>query len=73
MRSAAPPISSALRWQRHELGGPIGVCAVCRYPVSVIGPAYRPAARALAAQPLIGRALQPAARTMAQQPLAAAS
>ena len=55
-----------------SFGGPIGICAVCGYPVSVIGPALRPA-RAAAAQPLIGRALQPAARTMAEQPLAAAS
>ena len=57
----------------ESFGGPIGVCAVCGYPVSVIGLAGRPAARALAAQPLLGRALQPAARTMAEQPLAAAS
>ena len=57
----------------ESFGGPIGICAVCGYPVSVIGPAFRPAARNLAAQPLISRALQPAARTMAEQPLAAAS
>ena len=55
-----------------SFGGPIGICAVCGYPVSVIGPALWPA-RAVAAQPLIGRALQPTARTMAEQPLAAAS
>ena len=61
-------------WSLTEsFGGPIGVCAVCGYPVSVIDPAFRPAARALATEPLIGRALQPAARTMAEQPLAAAS
>ena len=57
----------------ESFGGPIGVCAVCGYPVSAIGPALWPAARTLAAQALIGRALQPAARTMAEQPLAAAS
>ena len=53
-------------------GGPIGVCAVCGYPVSVIGPAIA-ARRPLAAQPLMGRALQPAARAMAEEPLAVAS
>jgi hypothetical protein len=57
----------------ESFGGPIGVCAVCGYPVSIIGLARRPAARALATQPLIGRALQPAAHTMAEQPLAVAS
>jgi hypothetical protein len=56
-----------------SFGGPIGVCAVCGYPVSAIGLALRPAARTLPTQPLIGRALQPAARTMAEQPLAVAS
>ena len=56
----------------ERFGGPIGICAVCGYPVSVIGPALWPA-RAVAAQPLIGRALQPTARAMAEQPLAAAS
>jgi hypothetical protein len=57
----------------ESFGGPMGVCAVCGYPVSVIGPAWRPAAPALTAQPLIGRTPQPAARTMAEQPLAVAS
>jgi hypothetical protein len=57
----------------ERFGGPIGVCAVCGYPVSVIGLAHRRAARALATQPLLGRALQPAARTMAEQPPAVAS
>ena len=57
----------------ESFGGPIGVCAVCGFPVSVIGLAGRPTARALATQPLIGRTLQPAARTMAEQPLAVAS
>jgi hypothetical protein len=57
----------------ESFGGPIGVCAVCGYPVSVIGPASRPATRALVTRPLIGRAFRPAARTMAEQPLAVAS
>jgi hypothetical protein len=57
----------------ESFGGPIGVCAVCAYPVSVIGHACWPAVPALPAQPLIGRARQPAARTMAEQPLAVAS
>ena len=56
-----------------SFGGPIGVYAVCGYPVSAIGPALRPAAHTLAVQPLSGRALQPAARTMAEQPVAVAS
>jgi hypothetical protein len=55
-----------------SFGGPVGVCAVCGYPVSVIGRALYPAAQAMAGQPLVG-APRPVARTLAAQPLAAAS